>query len=150
MKIGDKVEKRFGYRFPGVVVSSFQTLSGKARYVVECTAPEVEGAMEILSEEQLTYIGHPNILTQHRPAYFSGYEDEKFEFETLYELNQLEWVKGFAAHDGFCGWQIARDEERLALMATYEQGTRWFVVGYLEKDIQHLPDWVPVYKKETA
>jgi hypothetical protein len=37
--VGDKVHKVKGYSWPGVVVSAFQTLSGKHRYVVECTTP---------------------------------------------------------------------------------------------------------------
>lgn len=50
---GDKVEKISGYKWPGIVVSSFLTLSGKRRYVVECTVPEVKGALHIYSPQQL-------------------------------------------------------------------------------------------------
>ena len=53
MNIGDKVRKVKGYRWPGVVVAKFETLSGKLRYVVECTVPEVAGALHIYSPEQL-------------------------------------------------------------------------------------------------
>lgn len=53
MQIGDKVRKVKGYRWPGVVVAKFETLSGKLRYVVECTVPEVTGALHIYSPEQL-------------------------------------------------------------------------------------------------
>lgn len=53
MQIGDKVRKVKGYRWPGVVVAKFETLSGKLRYVVECTVPEVAGALHIYSPEQL-------------------------------------------------------------------------------------------------
>lgn len=52
-KIGDKVKKVKGYKWPGVVVSAFMTLEGKVRYVVECTVPEVEGALHIYSETQI-------------------------------------------------------------------------------------------------
>lgn len=51
--VGDSVEKASGYRWPGVVVATFHTLDGKARYVVECTVPEVSGALHIYSENQL-------------------------------------------------------------------------------------------------
>ena len=36
MKIGDRVEKTKGYRWPGVVVSMFETLNGQERIVVHC------------------------------------------------------------------------------------------------------------------
>lgn len=51
--VGDKVHKVKGYSWPGIVVSVFQTLSGKHRYVVECTTPEVAGALHIYNAEQL-------------------------------------------------------------------------------------------------
>jgi hypothetical protein len=51
--IGDRVQKIKGYRWPGVVVSVFSTLKGETRVVVECTVPEVAGALHIYSPEQL-------------------------------------------------------------------------------------------------
>ncbi len=56
MKVGDKVEKIKGYKWPGVVVSMFSTLKGKPRLVVECTFPEVGGALHIYNPEQLRLI----------------------------------------------------------------------------------------------
>jgi len=52
-ELGDKVQKKKGYKWPGVVVSSFSTLAGEPRFVVECTVPEVAGALHIFSAEQL-------------------------------------------------------------------------------------------------
>lgn len=54
--VGDKVRKVKGYSWPGVVVSVFKTLEGKPRYVVECTVPEVAGALHIYNAEQLEII----------------------------------------------------------------------------------------------
>lgn len=51
--VGDKVHKVKGYAWPGVVVSVFKTLSGQRRYVVECTVPEVAGALHIYNGDQL-------------------------------------------------------------------------------------------------
>ena len=51
--VGDQVHKVKGYSWPGIVVSTFQTLSGQRRYVVECTTPEVAGALHIYNGEQL-------------------------------------------------------------------------------------------------
>lgn len=52
-QVGDRVEKVRGYKWPGVVVSVFETLGGKTRVVVECTVPEVRGALHIYSPEQI-------------------------------------------------------------------------------------------------
>lgn len=52
-KVGDKVEKVKGYRWPGEVVASFVTLQGEYRVVVECTVPEVAGALHIYAPEQI-------------------------------------------------------------------------------------------------
>lgn len=53
MEEGDKVEKASGYKYPGIVVSKFKTLSGQVRYVVECTVPECSGMLHIYSESNL-------------------------------------------------------------------------------------------------
>lgn len=53
-EIGDSVHKRQGYEWPGIVVARFHTLAGKARYVVECTVPQVAGALHIYSARDLT------------------------------------------------------------------------------------------------
>jgi len=50
---GAKVEKISGYKWPGKVLCSFTTLSGELRYVVECTVPEVSGALHIYNHQQL-------------------------------------------------------------------------------------------------
>lgn len=52
-QVGDKVEKVNGYKWPGVVVSVFDTLAGERRVVVECTVSEVKGALHIYNEQQL-------------------------------------------------------------------------------------------------
>lgn len=51
--VGTAVEKVSGYRWPGVVVAVFYTLEGERRYVVECTVPEVAGALHIYSGTQI-------------------------------------------------------------------------------------------------
>ncbi len=50
--IGDKVNKKEGYRFPGTVVSMFQTTSGKERLVVEM---EEYGLLHIFNPDQLIF-----------------------------------------------------------------------------------------------
>jgi hypothetical protein len=50
---GDEVEKVRGYRWPGKIVAVFTTLAGEQRIVVECTVPEVAGALHIYSPDQI-------------------------------------------------------------------------------------------------
>lgn len=54
--VGSRVQKVKGYKWPGVVVAKFKTLSGAERFVVECTVPEVAGALHIYNREQLEVI----------------------------------------------------------------------------------------------
>jgi hypothetical protein len=54
--VGDSVEKISGYKWPGVVVSVFDTLAGERRVVVECTVPEIAGALHIYNEKQLQVV----------------------------------------------------------------------------------------------
>jgi hypothetical protein len=56
LKVGDKVEKISGYKWPGVVVSVFDTLSNERRVVVECTVAEIAGALHIYNEKQLKVV----------------------------------------------------------------------------------------------
>lgn len=51
--LGDRVKKVRGYKWPGIVVSVFRNLAEEERYVVECTVPEVDGALHIYNAEQL-------------------------------------------------------------------------------------------------
>lgn len=53
MEVGDKVVKVNGYEFSGIIVSKFETLAGKIRYVVECTVEGAGGMLHIYNETQL-------------------------------------------------------------------------------------------------
>jgi hypothetical protein len=56
LAVGDRVEKNSGYKWPGVVIAVFDTLAGERRVVVECTTPEVAGALHIYNEKQLMIV----------------------------------------------------------------------------------------------
>ncbi len=49
-KVGDRICKPKGYKFPGIVVSVFQTTSGEIRIVAELID---NGMLHIFSENQL-------------------------------------------------------------------------------------------------
>lgn len=53
IKVGDLVQKVKGYKWPGEVVAVFQTIAGETRIVVECTSPDVAGALHIYNAGQL-------------------------------------------------------------------------------------------------
>jgi hypothetical protein len=52
-RVGDRVEKKKGYRWPGEVRSVFTNKAGVTRVVVECTVKAVAGALHIYAPEQL-------------------------------------------------------------------------------------------------
>lgn len=51
--LGERVRKNDGYRFPGVVVCTFWTLAGRARYVVEAEEEGFGGLLHVFSAAQL-------------------------------------------------------------------------------------------------
>lgn len=56
MKIGDKVEKLRGYKFPGVIVADFKNYKGERRIVVECRHPDILGCLHIYNPEQVRVV----------------------------------------------------------------------------------------------
>jgi len=54
IKIGDRVEKISGYKYPGIVVAKFKKLNSiEERFVVECTEASCAGMLHIFREGQL-------------------------------------------------------------------------------------------------
>lgn len=51
LKVGDKVDKPKGYKFPGTVVAAFHKLDGQERYVVEMDGNA--GLLHIFNADQL-------------------------------------------------------------------------------------------------
>jgi hypothetical protein len=52
-RVGAKVQKASGYKYPGVVVAVFRTLKRQVRYVVEADGPGYEGMLHIFNNDQL-------------------------------------------------------------------------------------------------
>jgi hypothetical protein len=52
-KVGDLVEKKDGYRFPGVIIMAGTKLDGEWRYVVEASNADFRGMCHIFGGEQL-------------------------------------------------------------------------------------------------
>lgn len=94
------------------------------------------------------------IIRQYRPAYFSGFVEEVETFSTIKELLDIEWVNSFKLLGGqinpkFYRYSINRypygnkcsvGYENI-LMAEFNNGYEWWVVGYIDENsiIKELP-----------
>lgn len=58
MKEGDRVTKKDGYGFPGIIVSRFTTISGEERFVVESTYKMCRGLLHIYSKKNLRLVSN--------------------------------------------------------------------------------------------
>ncbi len=70
-------------------------------------------------------------IKQYRPNFFSGFENETVEFATTEELLNVEFVKKFK-RDGFSGFALSTYGEQTNLIATYKNGKKWWVVGFID------------------
>lgn len=52
-EIGDFVQKVRNYPFPGIIIARGHTTHYEARYIVECTAPGVEGCLHVFGNRDL-------------------------------------------------------------------------------------------------
>jgi len=89
-------------------------------------------------------------ITQHRPAFCSGFTNEVVEFKTTEELLNIPFVKKFSDKiddTNFYRYSLSAHGYRKLLMAEYNEGTIWWVVGYIDDwnlyDFK-LPDWKPI------
>lgn len=81
-----------------------------------------------------------NKITQCRPSFFEGFENEVIEFNTLEELLNIEWVKSFSTMDKtFTNYSIGSFNKLIAEYFTDEGRRSYLVIGTLENDIPELP-----------
>ena len=79
-------------------------------------------------------------VTQHRPAFFEGFENEVIEVNTKEELLNIKFIKNFSEQPNFYRYSITDN----CLMAEFENGKKWWVVAHLEDfDSLDLPKWQP-------
>lgn len=79
------------------------------------------------------------IIKQYRPSFFSGYENQTNCFETLSQLLNIQWVQEFSKEDNFYKYSISLAksyEENHKLMAEYDNGSVWWVVGFIDKNTE--------------
>lgn len=92
-------------------------------------------------------------ITQHRPAYFSGFENETKDFTSLEELLNIDWVDKFRKlpngdiDPDFCQYSTKKHSDlkgyEYVLMAEYKNGYSSYVIGYMNENevIKELPVW---------
>lgn len=93
-----------------------------------------------------------NKIKQYRPGYFYGFENQEIIFNTEKELLEIDFVKNFSNEPNFFHFAIStinkkrKDDktEKHYLIAVYENGSTWWVVGTLDNVIDlEIPLWEP-------
>ena len=90
-------------------------------------------------------------VRQHIPTFFSGFDQQEAEVNTLEELQALEFVQRWTTLPGFDRFSVelnygAPEVPCHLLMAEFNEGKKWWVVAYLSGQtdlVQHLPEWRP-------
>lgn len=86
----------------------------------------------------------PRTIKQHRPAFFSGFENEVVSFDTLEELLAIPFVANFAQDMDHPFHRFSIDGDGRTLMAEYDDGYVWWVVGFIDDASGlDLPMWQP-------
>lgn len=119
-----------------LLIEDFRVVLGEPRRAI-LDSVELQVAAALQAEP-------PNRIRRHRPGFVEGYPDEE-EFATVHELVALELVHSWTKLDGFYRFSqsISRDPAQFLLMAEFNGGSRWHVVGYLDRPLplDQLPKW---------
>lgn len=80
-----------------------------------------------------------NIFIVYMPSYIDrANKPRRFRFETTEELLAFEPMKLHSERLGFCGFALSYNN----IMALYDDGFKWYVVGYVENSGPiDLPKW---------
>lgn len=76
-------------------------------------------------------------IKQYRPNYYSGFDNEEADFNSVDELLNISWVKNFSNDRSFYRYSVSDD----TLMAECNNGYDWYVVGILDSPVSGLPNW---------
>lgn len=78
-------------------------------------------------------------------VYAAGFDPESITFSSLDDLLEIDFVKSHTRQAGFYRYSLNRSSGtvRNPLLAEYQNGKKWFVIGFIEGDISllDLPDW---------
>ena len=80
-------------------------------------------------------------IWQHIPSYADRVKPEIFEGD-FEDILRLHWVKAWKEQRGFFKFSIHYSHDGLYhLMAEYDEGRGWWVVGTLDEYVPSLPFW---------
>ena len=80
-----------------------------------------------------------NIITQHIPGYFEGFDPQVAEFDTVEELIEIDWIKSYLDWDEHGPVHFVHNND--SLLITNEDKTWWWCVGHAtEGSLDLLPE----------
>jgi hypothetical protein len=80
-------------------------------------------------------------IKQHLPPFITGMDRVVASFDTLDDLLAIPFVAKFARGPGFRRFSLGPYVDTVMLLAEYDGGVRWWVVGYISGDPPDLPAW---------
>lgn len=93
-------------------------------------------------------------IEKYRPNFFTGFPDESYEINSKEELLKSELVKGAMSCSNFYRLSFALGKKVSHIMAEYDEGYKWYVVGTIRNPENFeimatwLPKWEPKERKE--
>lgn len=88
-------------------------------------------------------------IQKYRPHYFTGFEDKWFEVNSKEELLDCELLKSDKRYkDFFRHSYVADDDDFANIMAEFDNGHEWFVIGnvYGKEDVETLKSFLPKWE----
>lgn len=129
-----------------LLIEDFRVVLGEPRRAI-LDSVELQVAAALQAEP-------PNRIRKHRPGFVEGYPDEEAAFATLHELVALELVRSWTKLDGFYRFSqsISHDPAQFKLMAEFDGGAGWHVVGFLDRPLplDQLPKWCDPYAQPAS
>jgi len=99
-----------------------------------------EGELDTKALHALARAGRPASIRQHIPPFVDGVDPKKGTFRSLPELLQVPWVAAWTDDPNFHRFSVS---DRTRLMAEFDGGKVWWVVGFLSEVPDGLPVWEP-------
>jgi hypothetical protein len=89
-------------------------------------------------------------IVQYRPNYFTGFENEEYQYSTVEELFSIDFVKRFSMSEDFVRYSIF-DNYGIShsLMAEYNDGIEhyWYKIANLYDNKLEIPVFVATFKE---
>ena len=79
------------------------------------------------------------MVRQHIPNFVDGVEPGKAMVESLADLDQVQWIRSWRYYGDFYRFSQTPDG---CLMAEFQSGAEYWVIGYLEQPMPGLPIWM--------